>query len=347
MQPQLLLYNPAVNWTISLLYLLYGPVIVIYLIFKLIGFQGYMSLFRYVEGGSILYRLDPRVKILLSIVVTVVAAVTIWWVSAIIFMGVMVLYKLLTNVKDKLKVAVPLVLSAFIGTAWTESIFAPYNYLFALFHHVTFIYVFPQVFSGLGLTEGNQSATVIYLGHINNPVGITWEGVIYGLQISFRSVAALASGLLLIFSASPADILRSLEKSGLPIELGFTLLLAVSSVPKVLENSMTVINAVKARGVDIRPRSRNPIEALIELGYSLRIVVMILVTIIILTLKDARQIAIAADIRGFRALRRRTYYKDIRMSRVDYVALAIILLILAIGLYISGLPGMGAIPYNP
>lgn len=347
MLPSQLFYNPVVNWTIALVLLLYGPVLVVYLVFRLIGFQGYMSLFRFVEGKSIIYRLDPRVKILLSIVVTTVAAMTIWWISAIMFIAIMALYPLLTNIRDKMRVAIPLILASFIGTAWTESLFAPYSILQAVFHHVTFIYVLPQPLAALGVTQGSGTFNVPYLGEVRNPVGVTWEGIIYGLQITFRAVAAIASGLLLVFSTPPSDILRSLEKSGLPIELGFTLLLAVSSVPKVLENSMVVLNALKARGVDFRPRSRNPIRFLVNLAFTVKVIIMALVSIIILTLRDARQIAIAADIRAFRVSRRRTYYRDIRMGTWDYVALAIILTLLVMGIYISGLPGMGAVPYNP
>ncbi|ADY02281.1 cobalt transport protein [Vulcanisaeta moutnovskia 768-28] len=342
-----LLYNPAVNWIITLVILLYGPILVVYLIFRLIGFQGYMSLFRFIEGKSIIYRMDPRTKILLSIIITTVAAITIWWISAIMFIAVMALYALLSNIREKLRVALPLILASFIGTAWTESIFAPYSYLHIIFHHVTFLYVFPQSLSVLGITQGTGTFYVPYLGYVNNPVGLTWEGIIYGLQITFRAVAAIASGLLLIFSTPPSDILRSLEKSGLPIELGFTLLLAVSSVPKVLENSMVVLNSLRARGIDFRPRSRNPVAFIGESLFIIKIVIMALVGIVILTLRDARQIAIAADIRAFRAYRRRTYYKDIRMNRIDYIVLALLIVLLITGIYISGLPGMGAVPYNP
>ncbi|NAZ29225.1 MAG: energy-coupling factor transporter transmembrane protein EcfT [Caldivirga sp.] len=341
------LYNPIVNWTITLIMLLYGPALVIYLIFRLIGFQGYMSLFRFIEGKSVIYRLDPRVKILLSIVITTVAAITIWWISAIMFIAVMALYSLLSNIREKLRIAVPLILASFIGTAWTESMFTPYSYLQVIFHHVTFLYVLPRSLAIFGVTQGSGSFYVPYLGYVNNPVGITWEGIIYGLQITFRAVAAIASGLLLIFSTPPSDILRSLEKSGLPIELGFTLLLAVSSVPKVLENSMVVLNSLKARGVDFRPRSRNPITFIRESLFIIRVVIMALIGIVTLTLRDARQIAIAADLRAFRAFRKRTYYKDIRMTRMDYVILAFLIALLIAGIYISGLPGMGAVPYNP
>ncbi|MGC8582924.1 MAG: energy-coupling factor transporter transmembrane component T family protein [Thermoproteus sp.] len=342
-----ILYNPIVNWTISLVYLIWGPALVIYLIFKLIGFRGYMSLFRYAGGKSFLYRLDPRVKILLSIVVTTVAAMTVWWISAILFIGVMALYAFTSNVKEKMRIVAPLVLASFIGTAWVQSMIAPYSYLLYDFGEVHFIYAFPQAFSALGITQANGTAYVPYLGYVQNPVGLTWEGFIYGLQITFRSVAAIAAGLLLVFTTQPSDILTSLEKSGLPVELGFALLLAVSSVPKVLEASMTTLNALKARGVDFRPRGRNPFAVASALGNAVRYVLLALVTIVVLTLKDAVQIAIAAEIRGFRASRRRTYYREMRMGRADYIGIALLLALLAAGIYLSGVPGLGAIPYNP
>ena len=78
-----------------------------------------------------------------------------------------------------------------------------------------------------------------------------------------------------------------------------------------------------------------------------RVGVRALVSLCQPAVRDARQIAIAADIRAFRAYRRRTYYKDTRMSRIDYIALALLVALLIAGIYISGLPGMGAVPYNP
>jgi len=38
-----------------------------------------------------MYRLDPRVKILLSVIVTTVAAITTWWISAIMLASVLYL----------------------------------------------------------------------------------------------------------------------------------------------------------------------------------------------------------------------------------------------------------------
>jgi energy-coupling factor transport system permease protein len=272
---------------------------------------------------------------------------TVWWISAILFAGVMALYAFTSNVKEKMRIVAPLVLASFIGTAWVQSMIAPYSYLLYDFGEVRFIYAFPQAFSALGITQANGTAYVPYLGYVQNPVGLTWEGFIYGLQITFRSVAAIAAGLLLVFTTQPSDILTSLEKSELPVELGFALLLAVSSVPKVLEASMTTLNALKARGVDFRPRGRNPFAVASALGNALRYVLLALVTIVVLTLKDAVQIAIAAEIRGFRASRRRTYYREMRMGRADYIGIALLLALLAAGIYLSGVPGLGAIPYNP
>lgn len=53
-----------------------------------------------------------------------------------------------------------------------------------------------------------------------------------------------------------------------------------------------------------------------------------------------------ADIRAFRAYRRGgTYYRDIRMSRINHIAVALLIALLIVGIRISGLPGMGG-PYH-
>lgn len=43
-----------------------------------------------------------------------------------------------------------------------------------------------------------------------------------------------------------------------------------------------------------------------------------------------------ADIKVFRAYRRRTYYRDIRMSRINYIAVALLIALLIVGIRISG-----------
>jgi len=321
--------NAVLLWITSILIITMGPVLTIYLIWKVIGFRGYMSLFQFVEGKSFLYRIDPRVKILMAIVVTTVAAFTIWWISAVFLIAMLLLYVFTVNPSSKYRIVVPLTVATFLGTAWTEALFTNPSLLTELFGLDVFILPFPSQFQIIGA------------------YGLSEQGFFYGLQIAFRASAAVASGFLLVFTSSPADILRSLEKSKIPVELGFALVVAVIAIPKILESTMTILDAMKVRGFDFgAAQSRELKTNLSKFFQQIRAVLMATTSIIIWTLKGAENIAISADLRGFRANKFRTYYHEVKFHRIDWIATALIIGVFLIGSYLSGI-GYGPLAYNP
>ncbi len=321
--------NVVLLWIASILIITMGPVLTIYLIWKIIGFRGYMSLFQFIEGKSFLYRVDPRVKILMAIVITTVAAFTIWWISAIFLAVMLVLYVFTVNPTSKYRIVLPLTLATFLGTAWTEALFTNPSLLTELFGLDEFILPFPPQFQIIGA------------------YGLSEQGFFYGLQIAFRASAAVASGFLLVFTSSPADILRSLEKSKVPVELGFALVVAVIAIPKILESAMTILDAMRVRGFDFGPaQSRNVKAVFSKFFQQIRAVLMATASIIIWTLKGAENIAISADLRGFRANKVRTYYHEVAFHRIDWIAMVILIAVFAVGVYLSGI-GYGPLAYNP
>jgi len=321
--------NIALLWALSIFLIVAGPFLTIYLIWKIIGFRGYMSLFQFVEGKSFLYRLDPRVKILLAIIITTVSAFTIWWISGIFLIAMLSLYFFTVEPMSKYRIVLPLTIATFLGTAWNEAFFTTPSLLVELFGADNFLLLFPSQFQLIGA------------------YGLSFQGFFYGLQIAFRAAAAITSGFLLVFTSSPADILRSLEKSKVPIELGFALIVAVIAIPKILESSMTILDAMRVRGFDFGPaKSRNPKVLLSKFYQQLKAVLMATASIIIWTLKGAENIAISADLRGFRASKYRTYYREIKFGRQDWFATLLLILLFLIGVYLSG-AGYGPLAYNP
>lgn len=321
--------NIVLQWVISIFLITMGPFLTVYLIWKVIGFRGYMSLFQFIGGDSFLYKIDPRIKILMAIIITTVSAITIWWISAIFLSAMLILYVFTVNAASKYRIVLPLTLATFLGTAWTEALFTNPSLLTELFGFDTFILPFPVQFQIIGA------------------YGLSAQGFFYGLQIAFRASAAVASGFLLVFTSSPADILRSLEKSKVPIELGFALVVAVIAIPKILESAMTILDAMRVRGFDFGPaKSKNPRVVLSKFFQQIRAVLMATASIIIWTLKGAENIAISADLRGFRASKTRTYYHELAFHRIDWIGFAVLLGVFLVGIYLSG-AGYGPLAYNP
>jgi len=321
--------NIVFLWIAAILLITMGPLLTIYLIWKVIGFRGYMSLFQFIEGKSFLYRLDPRIKILLAIIITTVSAFTIWWISAIFLLAMLSLYFFTVNPSSKYRIVLPLTLATFLGTAWEEALFTNPSLLTELFGIDTFIVPFPVQFQIIGA------------------YGLSAQGFFYGLQIAFRAAAAIAAGFLLVFTSSPADILRSLEKSKVPVELGFALVVAVIAIPKILESAMTILDAMRVRGFDFGPaHSKDPRVILSKFFQQIKAVLMATASIIIWTLKGAQNIAVSADLRGFRANKTRTYYHELYFHRIDWISFALLIIIFAVGVYLSGI-GYGPLAYNP
>jgi len=321
--------NVVLAWLVAIFLITMGPVLTIYLIWKVIGFRGYMSLFQFVGGDSFLYRMDPRVKILMAIIITTVSAFTIWWISAIFLIAMLSLYAFTVNPSSKYRIVLPLTIATFLGTAWTEALFTNPSLLTELFGLDEFIVPFPVQFQIIGA------------------YGLSAQGFFYGLQIAFRAAAAIASGFLLVFTSSPADILRSLEKSKVPVELGFALVVAVIAIPKILESAMTILDAMRVRGFDFGPaNSRDPRVLLNKFFQQVKAVLMATASIIIWTLKSAQNIAVSADLRGFRANKYRTYYHELAFGQIDWLSVAVLMGIFALGVYLSG-AGYGPLAYNP
>ena len=70
----------------------------------------------------------------------------------------------------------------------------------------------------------------------------------------------------------------------------------------------------------------------------------ILVPLVVNILRAGRKLAIAADTRGFRANRHRTYVNELKLKRTDYVFLAYTALFTAGGLYLSYIGFGGTVP---
>ncbi|MFP3133352.1 MAG: energy-coupling factor transporter transmembrane component T [Nitrososphaeria archaeon] len=316
-------------WVLAIVLITMGPALTIYLIWKIIGFRGYMSLFQFVSGKSFLYKLDPRTKILLAIILTTIGAITIWWISAIFLIALLLLYLWTTDPIAKYRIVIPLTLATFIGTAWTEGMFTPPETLAQLFGRDTFLILFPAAFQAIGA------------------YGFSIQGIFYGLQIAFRASTGIASGFLLVFTSSPSDILISLEKSKIPVEIGFGLIVGITSIPKILESTINITDAARSRGFEFTGGFEGNIAKFIKRAWEqTKLVILIVASIVIWTLRSAENIAISADIRGFRAMPKRTYYNEPKIRRIDIVAIIILLAIFAIGIYLSG-AGFGPLAYNP
>ena len=308
----------------SWLLISFGVGLPLLFVLKAIGLSGFKEITRFEKHESFYYRLNPVTKIAMSIIVMIISAAAIWWVGAILTAAIALSYLTLRDGKRKFLLAVYLTITIVVGVAWGYAPFTPPVVLAIAphTHHFTTLWTWPSYFS--------------YMGYVP---GLTLQSVIYGLQISMRFTAISLASLLLVMRSTPSEILRSLNKFGVPIAFTFSIVVAMKTIPRIFEAMDAAIKIQFMRGLG--SKSFRAFWSIYYLIAAMSSIVPVLVFI----LRGARNTAISADTRAFRAYDRMTYMKPISFSRADYCSFAVMLLIV-VTTGIAIVSGFGrALPY--
>jgi len=292
---------------LAILLILVAPALAFYLIWVVIGFRGFLSVFALRYSDSWLMKLDPRVKLLLAIVLPALASGLRFWESFVLLLGVLFLYLFAPDPLSKYRFMIPLILAIELPSAWLIALsFRGFFKAYSI--------AFPAALRAFGVS------------------GISLSALLFGLEINVRTSLALASSFLLIFTCSPSDLLRSLTKSKIPVEIGFALAIALTAIPKVMESISVTLEAVMSRGLSLKAK---PSSAAYPYFFA-KALFLAVANVVILTIKDAEEFATSADLRGFRSFKRRTYYHDFRLGSIDWALIVVLLSLWGISIYYFG-----------
>jgi energy-coupling factor transport system permease protein len=160
----------------------------------------------------------------------------------------------------------------------------------------------------------------IYAGYV-----LTAQDLEYASAMTFRFVVLVESFSIFFLTTSPDHLGLALEQSHIPYEFCFAFTTAVRFVPVLAEEAQTIMDAQKARGLELEKgnflkRIRNYIPILIPL--------------IISAIRRSLELAEAMESRAWGAIKKRTNLYVLRIRRADYLLILISILILAISVYI-------------
>ncbi len=278
------------------------PGAVAYLLFKILGISGFRRLFSYEARDSPVHRMHPLTKLLTSSAIGVGVALIDSFLGLLIMLFLSLIIRLPAEPSErKVRGMTILLLSNLLLIGRSQSFLNPTfsRVLTGSARGMTVIYVFPKALHRM--TEG-----------------ITVEGFIYGTIQGIRVVAAMSAALRFISTTHPSEIVYGFKVIKFPVEITFMIAISIKSIPSILEKTSVVISAERARAMEIVPRkvSKNVIGQIIDVFKAL---IAALIPVIIETLREARQMALAATIKGFRAYKKRTYYKEISMRKIDII----------------------------
>jgi energy-coupling factor transport system permease protein len=162
---------------------------------------------------------------------------------------------------------------------------------------------------------------------------ITQEGVEQGALISVRLMLLIILSTLLTFTTSPLKLTDALEsllspfkRLGLPAhELAMMMTIALRFIPTLISETDKIMKAQQSRGADFVTGS---------IMSRLKNMVPILVPLFLSAFRRADDLALAMEARCYRGGEGRTRMKEMKLARLDYVAIAIFSLV-SVGLGVS------------
>jgi len=254
---------------------------------------------QYFPGDSFLHRMDARVKILLLLILLIeVFAFT----SAPVYLVMTVLTFLMIMIS---KVPMRMVLRS-LKPLWWIILF---TFVLHLFSH-----------------PGREIYRIWQFV-------ITQEGVEQGALISVRLMLLIILSTLLTFTTSPLKLTDALEsllspfkRLGMPAhELAMMMTIALRFIPTLISETDKIMKAQQSRGADFVTGS---------ILSRLKNMVPILVPLFLSAFRRADDLALAMESRCYRGGEGRTRMKEMKLGRLDYVAIGVFALFSA-GLGVS------------
>ena len=243
---------------------------------------------QYFPGNSVIHRLDPRFKIIITAIFIVMLF------SADNFVG--------------LAVGVVFLLVSFLLSQ------IPFKLMLKSLKPIVPIILFTTVLN-LFFLDG---VTFFKLGFIK----ITYEGLETSAFMIVRIIALIMGSSLLTYTTSPITLTDAIERLLSPLrrlkmpvhELAMMMTIALRFIPTLIEETDKIMSAQKARGADM------------ESGTVLqraKALTPILIPLFVSAFRRAEELAVALECRCYHGGDGRTRLKQLKSSAADYFAMGI------------------------
>lgn len=252
-----------------------------------------MILGRYIPGDSIIHRLDPRSKLLAMFLLIVIS----FWANNPI-----------TN------------LLLFVVTGIFISLSGvPLSFFIKGLRSMFFLIAFTTIFQLFFITGGHVLWEIGFIKITSH--GIEQAGVIFCrfVLIIFFSTLLTLTTMPLSLATAVESLLSPLKRFKVPVhEIGLMLSMSLRFVPTLMDDTIRIMNAQKARGVDFGEGS---------IIQKVKAMIPILIPLFATSLKRADSLATAMEARGYQGGVGRSQYRQLSWMRKDSIALILISLL--------------------
>jgi len=255
---------------------------------------------QYIPGDSFVHKLDPRTKIILSMLFIICLFIINKFSGYILIIG----YLALTIWKSKL----------------------PVKFIYKGIKPVMFLIIFTAVLN-IFMVKGTQSSLIFEFGFIK----IYIEGLRVAVFMALRLIFLIMGTQVLTLTTSPIELTDGIERLLRPIgknmahELAMMMTIALRFIPTLMDETNKIMMAQKARGADFET------GGLIQKAKSL---IPLLVPLFVSSFRRADELAMAMEARAYRGGAGRTRMKELKFSSNDFLCFGLFSLLFALSLVI-------------
>ena len=259
---------------------------------------------QYFPGHSPVHRMDPRMKLILTIfyiVILFVVSNPFGFIPAVLFLGFAYgVSKIpIKMIAKSIKPILPIII--FTGVL---------NLLFIDGENVHFA---------------------------AGPIHITVQGIYTSLKMALRLVLLIAGTSLMTYTTSPISLTDAIEQLLSPLkkvhfpahELAMMMSIALRFIPTLVEETDKIMSAQKARGADMES------GGLIQRAKAL---IPVMIPLFISAFRRAEELALAMECRCYHGGEGRTRMKQLRYTGVDFAALGVVTGLLLVIILLNIIP---------
>ncbi len=313
---------------------------------------------QYIPGNSWIYKMDPRIKIILTFifmaVIFILPSILSVSIALLIFFVIIITARIpLLKMISGLKGVVYLMLFTFVlqicytkGSSDTLIKTLEFHFSFitmSLCIILILIYMFTKKYIPFKMIYFLAVVALLfviqYVIDYNTLFNLTYklkvyeEGLVKGGFISIRVILMVSLTSLLTFTTSTMEIqngitsvLSPLKLLHIPVEI-FSMMLSLTLrfIPTLLEETKKIMDAQSSRGVDFS-----------EGGLKSKItqIISLLVPMFVISFRRAEELSNAMISRGYDLSAKRTRYDKLKLHFIDYFSLILSLFVLAFTIYL-------------
>ena len=154
------------------------------------------------------------------------------------------------------------------------------------------------------------------------PLHFYREGLLYALHIGCNVLNMLLSFAILVLSTKPSELVEELEKRGFSRRMGYIITSVFQIVPQMTGTMNTITDAQRSRGLETEGSLLTRAKAFLPL----------ISPVVMSSLINTRERAVALEVRGFAAKQKKTYLADRTPHRGDTPITVVLLAMIAAAL---------------